>query len=44
MLKIEPRIINRVRLDNFWTDEISKNTLTDETIWLIKLMNTEAGV
>ena len=33
-----------MRSDDFWTGEISKNTLTDETIWLIKLMDTEAGV
>ena len=32
-----------MRSDDFWTGEISKNTLTDEMIWLIKLMNTEAG-
>ena len=44
VLKIEPQIINRVRSDDFWTGEISKNTLTDEMIWLIKLMDTEAGV
>ena len=44
VLKIEPSIINRVRSDDFWTGEISKNTLTDEMIWLIKLMDTEAGV
>ena len=31
-LKLEPLIINRVRSENFWTGEISKNTLTDETI------------
>ena len=43
-LKIEPQIINRVKSDDFWTGEISKNTLTDEMIWLIKLMDTEAGV
>ena len=43
-LKIEPGIINRVKSDDFWTGEISKNTLTDEIIWLIKLMDTEAGV
>ena len=33
-----------MRLDNFWTGEFSKNTLTDEMIWVIKLMNTEVGV
>ena len=43
-LKIEPQIINRMRSDDVWTGEISKNILTDETIWLIKLMDTEAGV
>ena len=43
-LKIEPWKINRMRSDNFWTGEISKNTLSDEMIWLIKLMDTEAGV
>ena len=44
MLKIEPQIFNRVRLDDLWTGEISKNTLTDEMIWLIKPINTETGV
>ena len=29
-----------MRSDDLWTGEISKNTLTDETIWLIKLINT----
>ena len=29
---------------NFWTGEISKNTLTDEMICLKKLMDTKAGV
>ena len=32
VLKIEPQIINRVRSDDFWTGEISENTLTDEMI------------
>ena len=44
VLQTEPQIINRVKSDEFWTGEISKHTLTDETIWLIKLMDTEAGV
>ena len=44
VLKIEPQIINEAKSDDFWTGEISKNTLTDEMIWLIKLMDTEAGV
>ena len=44
MLKIEPWILNRVKSANFWTGEISKNTLTDETIWLMKLMDSEAGI
>ena len=33
-----------MRSDGFCTGEISENTLTDETIWIINLMNTETGV
>ena len=44
MLKVKPQIINKVRSDNFWTGKISKNILTDEMIWFINLMSTEAGV
>ena len=43
-LKIEPQIINRAKSDDFGTGKISKNALTDEMIWLIKLIDTEAGV
>ena len=42
--KTKPQIINGVRSDNFWTGEISKNTLIDEMISVISLMNTETGV
>ena len=34
----------RVRSDDFWTGKISKNMLTDETIWFINLMSTKTGV
>ena len=44
MLKVKPQIINEVRSDNFWTGQILKNILTDETIKFINLMNTETGV
>ena len=33
-----------MRSDDFWTGEISENTLTDEMTWLVNLMNTESGV
>ena len=33
-----------MRSDDFWTGEISKNMLTNETIGFINLMNTETGV
>ena len=36
MLKVKPQIINEVRSDSFWTGQILKNILTDETIEFIK--------
>ena len=44
MFKVKPQIINEVRSDDFWTGKHSKNTLTDEMIEFINLMNTETGV